>query len=363
MRCGKCGKNFDEKMYSGICPKCGYFNNRQADYDVSKYFSATFDDSEKTSTKAQAAKQHEQLHKMYDSSNMHKAGAGSHEKLHEKYDKQNMHSQGQRPLSGYQQAPANKQGALPGKPNPYQNAQPVKSGNPYQTGQNGTYGQNRTNTAGEAGTYGRNKYGKATAYSEEKKKNLVTPICIAIAVLAIAGTAVGCHLKEQSMEETYCTLEFEQDTAQAGEVFEVNGCRIIVEKANVLDISALDGMPNDEKLVAVTVEILPADKSGNNGISGEVYVSDGSSYKLPLDVYTVMEFFYDGDYSMWKDIFYRYDFLSDIPADGKTGNFYFLVDENAGDISITFDEGSEEDGIYALHRRVSVPLQLEEDGK
>lgn len=361
MRCEKCGKNFDEKMYSGICPKCGYFNNRQADYDVSKYFSATFDEGEKISTNAQAAKQHEQLHKMYDSSNMHKAGAGSHEKLHEKYDKQNMHSQGQRPLSGYQQTPVNKQSISPGKPNPYQTSQPMVTGNKYQAGQSGVYGQNRTYQAGQAGTYGQNKYGKATAYSEEKKKNLVTPICIAIAVLAIAGTAVGCQLKKQSLKNIYDTLDFEKETVQAGESFEINERRFVVERAKVVDTSALSGMPEGEKLVAVSVEILPTEVRGSDNTSGDVYVSDGSSYKMPLERYTVTDILYDGDYSMGDDILSEYSFYGYISADGKNGECYFFVDDDAEEITISFEEGSKKEGIYVLHRRVSVSLQLEED--
>jgi len=57
MKCGKCGKIFDEEMHSGICPKCGHFNSGQVEYDVSRYFSARFDEQEKVSTNAQAAKQ------------------------------------------------------------------------------------------------------------------------------------------------------------------------------------------------------------------------------------------------------------------------------------------------------------------
>lgn len=331
MRCGKCRKNFDEEMYSGICPKCGYFNNRQPDYDVSRYFSTTFEDGAKTSTNAQAAKQHEQLHRMYDAQNMHKTGAGSHEKP-------------------------------PGKPNPYQTSQPMVTGNKYQAGQNGVYGQNQTNAAGQTGTYGRNKYGKSTAYSEEKKKNFVTPICIVIAVLAVAGTAVGCRLKKQSLEKIYYTVEFEKETVQAGELFEMNERLFVVDKAKVVDTSALYGMPEGEKLVAVTVEILPAEGRDSEDTSGDVYVSDGSSYKIPLERYTVTDILYNGDYSMGDDILSKYSFQGYISAAGENGNCYFFVDEDAEEITISFEEGSKKDGIYVPHRRVSVPLQLGEDG-
>lgn len=360
MRCGRCGKNFDEEMYSGVCPKCGHFNNRQTEYDVNKYISAKFEDGAKTSTSAQAAKQHAELHKMYDSQNMHKAGAGSHEQLHKAYDKNNGHGQ-TAPASGYQA------GRPLGKPNPYQSA--AVQGNTYQTGQTGSYqqgsypkqaqyGPNRTYQAGKNGSYG-----QANAYDEKKKKNIITPICIVIAILAVSVTVVCCHLKEQSMEETYSTLDFEQETAQSGELFEVYERLFIVDKAKVVDTSALEGMPKGEKLVAVTVEVLPSDTS-NYDLSGEVYVSDGSSYKVPLDNYTVMNILYDGDYSMGDDIFPGYSFQGNIyiQSDGKTGDFYFFVDENAEDITLFFDEGSEKDGIYVLNRRVNVSLQLEEDG-
>lgn len=356
MRCGRCGKNFDEEMYSGICPKCGHFNNRQKEYDVSGYFSAKFDDGGKVSTSAQAAKQHEQLHRAYDSSNMHKTGAGQHEKLHQMYDSFNMHSQtakpnaqAAKPLSGYQQTSAGRQGVPLGKTNPYQTAQTVTAGKTY--------------PAGNSGTYSQNKYGKANAYGEEKGKNLVTPICVIIAVLAIVGTVFGSQLKRQSLERTCYTLDFEQETAQAGEIFELNERLLVVDEAKVVDTSALEGMPEGEKLVAVTVEILPVEERVKEYENGEVYVSDGSSYKIPLGDYTVMETLYNGDYSMSDDVLSEYSFYGYIPTDGEYGDCYFFVDEDAEEIMISFEERSKKNGLYVLRRRVSVPLQLGEGGE
>ena len=43
------------------------------------------------------------------------------------------------------------------------------------------------------------------------------------------------------------------------------------------------------------------------------------------------------------------------------GAFYFLVDEAADEITISFDETNEENDISILQKRVSVPLQLGED--
>lgn len=356
MRCGRCGKNFDEEMYSGICPKCGHFNNRQKEYDVSRYFSAKFDDGGKVSTSEQAAKQHEQLHRAYDSSNMHKPGAGQHEKLHQMYDSFNMHSQtakpnaqAAKPLSGYQQTSAGRQGVPLGKTNPYQTSRTVTAGKTYQ--------------AGNSGAYGQNKYGKANACGEERKKNFVTPICIAIAVLAIAGTAIGCQMKKQSLEKTCYTLEFEEETAQAGEIFEFNERLLVVDEAKVVDTSALEGMPKGEKLVAVTMEILPVEEAVREYETGDVYVSDGTSYKIPLSEYVVMETLYDGDYSMSDDVLSYYSFYGYIPKDGEYGCCYFFVDEDAQEIMISFEERSEKNGLYVLNRRVSIPLQLGEGGE
>lgn len=362
MRCGKCGKNFDEDMYSGICPKCGHFNNRQTEYDVNKYISARFDEGDKISTSAQAAKQHEQLHRMYDSQNMHRAGAGSHEKLHEMYDAYNMHRQAQGPLSGNMPVQNYQPGVGMGRANPYQAKQPGMQGNLNQTGQ-AAYGQGgayQTGTYGQGSPY-RSAGGQTKAY-REKTKGVVMPICIAIAVLAIIGTVIGCRLKRQSLEETYHTLEFEQETVQPGELFELNGRLFVVGEAKVVDTSALDGMPTGEKLVAVSMEILPAEKGGSAGTSGAVYVWDGSSYKLALSDYVVEDVFYGGDCPEEKEILDRYSFYSYIPSDGRKGECYFFVGEDAEEISISFEEGDERDELYVLERRVSVPLQLEEDG-
>lgn len=362
MKCGRCRKNFDEEMYSGICPKCGYFNNRQTEYDVSKYISAKFDGDDKVSTNTQAAKQHAELHRMYDSQNMHRTGAGSHEKLHEMYDKYQMHQQGAntaapgpRPLSGTPSPQAYQPNVGMGKTNPYQTNQPGMQGRTYQTGQTGN-----THQTGQTGNYGQSRYGQVNVYSEEKKKNIVTPICIVIGILSIVCTAALCYLKGQSLETTYSTLDFEQETVEPGELFEIKAQLLIVGEAETVDTSAQEGMPEKEKLVAVSVELLPAD-GGSNG-AGNVYVSDGSSYKLPLNDYTVKDILYDGDYSMGDDILSQYDFNGNTSTEGKTGKLYFLVDENAKEICVSFEEGNQKDGLYVLHRRVSVPLQLEEDG-
>lgn len=351
MRCARCGKNFDGEMYSGICPKCGHFNNRQQEYDVSKYFSAKFEDDGKVSTSAQAAKQHEQLHRAYDSSDMHKPGAGQHEKLHQMYDKYNMHRQIGTSAAGAQQARSYQAGVPLGKTNPYQRG-PVQ-GNIYQAGQQG---QN-------AAYPKQGQYQQANLNRETKRKNIVTPICVAIAVLAIVGTTIGCQLKRRSLENIYYTVEFEQETAEAGEIFEMNERLLVVDEARVVDTSALEGMPKGEKLVAVTVEILPAEVRGSDNGDGDVYVSDGSSYKIPLDDYVVLDIFYDGDYSMRDGILSKYSFYGYIPTDGDYGDCYFFVDKDAEELTISFEEGSKKDGIYVLHRRVSIPLRLEEGGE
>lgn len=368
MRCARCKKKFDEEKYSGICPKCGYFNNQQTEYDVNRYISARFDGDDKVSTGAQGARQHEQLHQMYDSQDMHKAGAGSHEKLHEMYDRYDMHGQtaktaapGPAPLPGNRQPP--RSNALPGKPNPYQSAMP---GNPYQAGSAGAFRPGNVQKTGQPGTSGQGRAyqagtsGQAKAQTGEKRKNIVTPICIVVAVLAIAVTVIACQLKRQKLEDIYFTLEFEKETAQAGELFELSERLLIVDKARVVDTSGLEGLPKGEKLVAVGVEILPAEEQGSDDTSGEVYVSDGTSYKTPLDQYTVVDLLYDGDYSREKEVLSQYSFYGYIPEDGKKGECYFFVDEDAEEISISFDEEEEKDGLYVLQRRVSVALQIEE---
>lgn len=349
MKCGKCGKKFDEEMYSGICPKCGYFNNRQADYDVSRYFSASFDDGGKASTSAQAAKQHAQLHKMYDKHDMHSRNMTPN-------------VQTAKPLPGYQQTSAGERRVPLGKENPYQKTQAVTPAKTYQTRQNSAYGQSGTYRAGSIGAYGHASYGKAST-SGEKKKNFVTPLCIVIAVLAIAGTAAACQSKKQSLEKLYYTVEFEQETVQAGEPFEMNGRLIAAEKVKEVDTSALEGMPQGEKLVAVTAEILPAEAESDDNASASIYVWDGSSYKKPLNDYVILDLFYDGDYSAKADILSEYSFYGYISADGKRGDCYFFVDEDAEELTISFEEGSKKDGIYVLNRRVSIPLLLEEGGE
>lgn len=352
MKCARCGKNFDGEMYSGICPKCGHFNNRQQEYDVSKYFSAKFEDDGKVSTSAQAAKQHEQLHRAYDSSDMHKPGAGQHEKLHQMYDKYNMHKQQTK----------NYQAGVPlGKTNPYQQG-PVQ-GNLHQAGQGGFSGQGNTYRTGQSTAYGQgghpgqNQYRQAKLNGETKEKNIVTPICILIAILAVVGTVFTVQMKRQNLTEKYHTLDYEQEYAESGEVFEINSRLLLVDKAEVIDTSEYPNLAVGEKLVAVTVEVLPADEGNRERkhMSGTVYVSDGYNCKQYLDSYVVHDFLDVGD------VLTGDDYLSYSSVEGMTGRFYFFVNNEADEITISFDEDREEDTMFILERRVSVPLQLEEE--
>lgn len=317
MRCARCGKRFDEEMYNGICPKCGYFHSRQAEYDVSKYFSAKFGDEVKTSTDAQAAKQHAELHKMYDRYDMHK--------------------------------PHVQQG-MPHQPqaNPYQQRGMRAQANPYQQ------------TAGQ--------YGKPALSGEEKERNIVTPICVVIAVAAIVMTVIACNIKRISLTESYSTLDYEQEYAGAGEIFEINGRMLVVEKAEVVDTSMLDDIPvhipREEKLVAVTVGVLPTEEWDRSFHSGMVYLSDGYTCSQYLDSYTLGDIILEEPYALdgyaGEEILTGYNYL-DYSSEGKSGKFYFLIGKDAGVVTISFDQEKEKNGVSILEKRVSIPVPLEEE--
>ncbi len=308
MRCGRCGKSFDEEMYSGICPKCGHFNNRQAEYDVNRYFSARFGEQEKVSTNAQVAKQQAE---------------------------------------------------------------------PYQTGRKGPYLQ------------GRRRQEKAA-----KERSIVGAAFGVMIVFSIVFTVIAVQLKKHSIMQdaivqddiTDALPNFEQISVGAGEAFEVYGRKIIIKKAEESDISGVGGYFG-EKLVAVTAEVLPADE-GYVDESKEwedrvVYVSDGFSCKENLDGETVADIFFckeNGEDNinfaeelkyiekfMEKEYIFATDnYLYDCPKEGQRGKFYFFVNEEAENITISFEERDKKRddlNTSVLQKRVSVPLPLEEAGR
>ena len=343
MRCGRCGKNFDEEMHSGICPKCGHFNNRQTEYDVSKYFSAKFDDDGKTSTNAQAAKQHEQLHRMYDGHDMHKSGNRQHEQLHKKYDNGNVHRQVSS-APAHQQAGSYQSGGSLGKVNPYQPADM----------QSGTYPVRQPGSVPGQSYPQQAQYGQKTKLNDvPEKRNLVTPICLFIAIAAILTTVVLVQKKKESLMEIYGTLDYEDEYVEPGELFEIDGRLLMATKAEVIDTSEWPDMAAGEKLVAVSVEVLPTEDWERSDMSGTVYVWDGYTCKQYLDSYVLDE------YLDVEDLLAGYDYLSYGSADGLTGRFYFFVDDEAEEIIICFDEDKEEETVFVLERRVNVPLELE----
>lgn len=347
MKCIRCGKHFDEEMYSGICPKCGYFHSRQAEYDVSKYFSAKFGDEVKTSTSAQAAKQHAELHRMYDKHNMHKPHA-----------QQGMPHQAQ--------------------VNPYQQA--AGQGNVYYAGQDGR------SDSRQQGNYARHQHRQAGADGGTKEKNIVMPICAVIAAFSIIITVIACNIKRVSLTESYSTLDYEQEYAGAGEVFEINGRMLVVEKAEAVDTSMLDDIPahipRGEKLVAVTVGVLPTEEWDRSWTSGMVYLSDGYTCNQYLDSYTlgdilikessggessyyvtddILEELYGMNEYAGEEILTGYNYLDYSSAEGKTGKFYFLTGKDGEEVTISFDQAKEKNGVSVLEKRVSVPLVLEEE--
>ncbi len=365
MKCGKCGKQFDEAMYSGICPKCGYFNNRQGEIDVSRYYSARFEDDGKISANAPA-------------------GTASP-----------VYRQGQPDL------------APTGQP----------TGNPYQ----------------DSAAYRR--YAQEQAERSKKFLNRFYLVCGAIIILCsvisaallllrkiatsdIPGTAdpgsAGVESGElydegdygqpggepddaggygrsgEKAEESDETAEFEWEMADVGQLFDIYDRLFIVDKAEVINTSGFEGMPAGEKLIAVTVKILPESEwgeteadsgGGNNGvfdepeegtaatppieeedrISSEIYVSDGLSCKRYLEPYAISELFGGGSVEE-EDALKEYDYLGLYSEEGKKGKFFFFVDDGAEKIRISFDERRERYGNPDLRRRVSVPLQIEESG-
>ena len=197
-------------------------------------------------------------------------------------------------------------------------------------------------------------------------------------MFAIAVTVIAGNLKKREIEEIYRTVDFEQETAEAGQVFEVNGRLLLVEGAEVVDTSMMSGIAEAEKLVAVTVEILPSEEWDSDWAYHTVYLSDGSACRQCLDSYAlesivsldefpasgdpydIMEKIYDMRQSMVEDILTGSDYLNYDYGEGKTGTFYFLIDKGAGNVAISFDQEGTKNGVSILEKRVSVPLVLGE---
>lgn len=74
IKCKKCGKRFEQDMYSGLCPKCGTYNGaHMSDGAAEQYF-----DSGRFGEAA-----HQELHERYGDTGH---AADAHRKLHENYD-------------------------------------------------------------------------------------------------------------------------------------------------------------------------------------------------------------------------------------------------------------------------------------
>ncbi len=187
-------------------------------------------------------------------------------------------------------------------------------------------------------------------------------------LLVIAATAAACNMKKRHIAGLYQIVDFESETAETGQMFQINGRRLKVEKAEVVDTSALSGMPKDQKLIAVKVSLMPGD--GKRSITtepGMIYLSDGCICRQWLDERTLDRILSPGEPSDGEEADYspgevltEYDYADDVLLTERRGTFYFLMDEEVQTASISFDQLRREDGISVLEKRVSVPLSFEE---
>ncbi len=241
---------------------------------------------------------------------------------------------------------------------------------------------------------------------EKKNRNIVTPVCIIISIAAIFLTAANGYSKkwysskaaadmyagkqEETESGTLSLQKFEWQTADAGEAFIIGRREVIVKSAAAPDDAMLTDVPAGEKLVMVSVEVRllkdqeyqqtvtekkpeaetasyepPADWDYFWDHSGLVYASDGVSCNLPLDGESVMRM--AGDGGSFGEAFSEEDILTgsgfiDCTEEGQTGEFFFLTDEKAEEVRISFSDGEYACGPYILEKRVSVPLRIEEGG-
>lgn len=220
---------------------------------------------------------------------------------------------------------------------------------------------------------------------EKKKRDFVTPVCIFISIVAIMVTGITCDLKKPVVDVVVRdspAADFEWQYAEAGEFFEIDGKAIVVEKAETIDTSGLyDRMSADEKMVAVTVKMMPEDEWDGYEASGEdysaesggnadvnwadfdlIYAGDGVSYRIPLDYYDMRGKLSESRFSVeeftGEELLTGYEYHYCYEG-GETGKFYFLTGKEAEEIRISFQE---RDRNFVLRRRVSVSLPIEESG-
>lgn len=232
---------------------------------------------------------------------------------------------------------------------------------------------------------------RQTGRAKMGEREIVIPVFAAIIVLSVLCTAILVPWKRYRVMKEFTSLNFERVSADIGEPFEMYGRQMLVEKAEAIDLSEAKSGPGliGEKLVGVTVRILPADPDFEDDSteweSRRVYVSDGLSCKKYLYSDTVGGILYFKekgadldeeryDYGEelafieeWKSkeyIFEKENYLYDCPEEGQKGVFYFLVDENAAEVSINFEEkgsSGKTSDIPILEKRVSILLPLEEE--
>lgn len=314
MRCSKCGKHFDEELYSYICPGCGTFHSGRKEYDVSQYISARFD----TAGKPQADKVHEKLHREYDRQSMQQAhtrqyntaerkqAEKAHERLHRTYDSRSM-----------KQAHTEKQQA-------------------YGLG-------NRTGTA-------------------EKKRSSVVLIMSVITVAAFIITVAVCLIVQQRAYAAYGTLDYEEAQYSAGEAFSLKGSTITVLSAEEINTDMLDVMPAGEKLVAVTVRIEETDGRDYDWDSQKTYISCGDVCKKVLSSYETTDLIpalYPSGIDA-KDIFDENDLVIYSAKEGKSGIFLAFVKEEEQELDLCLEEWGKRSNVYVLKKRIKVPLQIQE---
>lgn len=323
MKCIKCGKHFDEEMYSCICPKCGTYNRHAEKYNVNQYYSANFGEDGKVSTDAQARAAHEELHRMYEGQNVGQAH------------------------SVHRQTPP-----MPNVPRPVQQAPNI----PWQKQQapNTPWGMQR----GMQAAWPVQQINRQPAKQmQAEKRSVFVPVMLIIIVVTVLITVFVYKVMQQNALKQMTTLDYETAEHAPGETFELEDREITVTAAGKIDTEVITGMPEGEKMIAVTLNVEELEGADWDAKSEVVYVNYPGNCRQPLAAYEIEDMLVVLGIN-YDRVLSAYNYLR--RADGA-GFFLFMVDEDVEEIELVLDEMEMEKGVLTVKTKHVIPLELAEE--
>lgn len=168
-------------------------------------------------------------------------------------------------------------------------------------------------------------------------------------VIVIIITSVICKTTYFVAKDTYLELSYTEKKVEQGEEFDIAGRGVKITSVECCDTELIGGIPEGKTLAVMYFDVDTRDMGWDN-LDVSVYFFDGKTYSVPISQHTIESALVILGIDV-DDFSNYYSFLN---RDKEHGCFIFVIDEDACEYQVVFDEYTDKNKISVLSDRVTV---------